>query len=426
MRNGVDADADADALVIGAGPAGASTAILLKLAGWRVILVEKSSYPRQKVCGECLSAASLALLDQLGVGAAVQDRAGPELHQVGWMSGDSTLIANLPPCTDGPYRYGRALGRDQLDAILVNRAIDLGVILIQPGKVRSVRGELGDFECDIAPGARDYAQPGRLQESVIRRVPIVVDAHGSWETGPEDGTRLTSRMPRLGSDLFGFKASFANATLPQGLLPVLSFPGGYGGLVVAEDRRLTLAGCIRRDTLAGWRGHHLPGTSAGAAFELYLRASCRGVRDTLGGALRSEPWLSVGPLRPQIRLGKPDRLFSVGNAAGETHPLIGEGMSMALQSAFLLTGYLIKQPARAIDVSRALEIHQAYRSAWRSAFAPRLRLAAIFAHIAMRPALSRPVTRLLGNCPEVLTAAALFAGKASKPVAQSPLLEGTL
>src|ERR1700728_3861100 len=85
VRNRVDADV----LVIGAGPAGASTAILLKLAGWRVILVEKSSYPRQKVCGECLSAASLALLDQLGVGAAVQDRAGPELHQVGWMSGDS-------------------------------------------------------------------------------------------------------------------------------------------------------------------------------------------------------------------------------------------------------------------------------------------------------------------------------------------------
>src|ERR1700733_5926199 len=249
MPKGIDADADA--LVIGAGPAGAATAILLRMAGWRVILVEKSTYPRQKVCGECLSAASLALLDQLGVGAAVQDRAGAELHQVGWMSGNSILVADLPPCTDGPYRYGRALGRDQLDAILVNRAIELGVILIQPGKVRSVRGELGDFECDIELGARDYANPGRLQESVIRCVPIVVDAHGSWETGPKDGTGLTSRMPRLGSDLFGFKASFADATLPQGLLPVLSFRGGGGGLVMAEGRRLPLAGRLRPAHLAG-------------------------------------------------------------------------------------------------------------------------------------------------------------------------------
>jgi 2-polyprenyl-6-methoxyphenol hydroxylase-like FAD-dependent oxidoreductase len=414
---------DADALIIGAGPAGAATAILLKLAGWRVILVEKSVYPRQKVCGECLSAASLALLDQLGVGAAVRDRAGAELHQVGWMSGNSILMAHLPPCIDGPYRYGRALGRDQLDAILVKRAIELGVILVQPGRVRSVRGELGDFECDIIMSARECAEPGRSQASVIRRVPIVVDAHGSWEKGPEDGTRLTSRMPRRGSDLFGFKASFANATIPQGLLPVLSFRGGYGGLVMAEDRRLTLAGCIRRDTLARWRGH-LPGTSAGAAFELYLRAACRGVREALAGARQSGPWLSIGPLRPQIRLRKPDRLFYVGNAAGETHPLIGEGMSMALQSAFLLGGYLMAQPAHAIDTARALEIHRAYRSAWRNAFALRLRLAAIFAHIAMHPMLSLPVTRLLRNCPELLTAAAHVAGKARKPVAQSLLLEG--
>lgn len=164
-------------------PAGAATAILLRMAGWRVILVEKSTYPRQKVCGECLSAASLALLDQLGVGAAVRDRAGAELHRVGWMSGNSILIADLPPCTDGPYRYGRALGRDHLDAILVKRAIELGVILVQPGKVRSVRGELGDFECDIIMGPQDCAEPGRSQASVIRRVPIVVDAHGSWEKG---------------------------------------------------------------------------------------------------------------------------------------------------------------------------------------------------------------------------------------------------
>src|SRR5271170_7069027 len=162
MRDGIDADA----LIIGAGPAGASTAILLKLAGWRVILVEKSRYPRQKVCGECLSAASLALLDQLGVGAAVRDRAGAELHQVGWMSGNSVLIADLPPCSDGPYRYGRALGRDHLDAILVKRAIELGVILVQPGKVRSVRGELGDFACGIILNAQGSAESGRLQESV--------------------------------------------------------------------------------------------------------------------------------------------------------------------------------------------------------------------------------------------------------------------
>jgi 2-polyprenyl-6-methoxyphenol hydroxylase-like FAD-dependent oxidoreductase len=228
-------------------------------------------------------------------------------------------------------------------------------------------------------------------------------------------------MPRRASDLFGFKASFAGATIPQGLLPVVSFRGGYGGLVIAEDRRLTLAGCIRRDTLAAWR---LPGASAGSAFEAYLRTSCQGVREALTDASRSGPWLSIGPLRPQIRLRTSDRLFRVGNAAGEMHPLIGEGMSMALQSAYLLAGQLAAQPPRAIDAKRVLAIHQAYRSAWRAAFALRLRLAAIFAHIAMRPVLSSPVTGLLLVYPQVLTAAAKLAGKARKPAAPSLLLQG--
>ena len=179
--------------------------------------------------------------------------------------------------------------------------------------------------------------------------------------GPQEGTRLIPRPPHRGSDLFGFKASFVHATLPQGLLPVLSFPGGYGGMVLAEDRRLTLAGCIRRDTLIGWRDQ-LPATSAGAAFESYVRACCSGVRAILESSLRSGPWYSIGPLGLQVRLHKRDRLFRVGNAAGETHPLIGEGMSMALQSAFLLTGCLIEQPACAIDAARGLEIHRAYCS----------------------------------------------------------------
>jgi len=56
----------ADALVIGAGPAGAAIAILLARAGWEVILVEQDPYPRGKVCGECIAAGSLSLLDEAG------------------------------------------------------------------------------------------------------------------------------------------------------------------------------------------------------------------------------------------------------------------------------------------------------------------------------------------------------------------------
>ena len=50
-----------DAIVIGGGPAGATAALLLSRAGWSVTVIEKDVYPRGKVCGEFISAASMRL-----------------------------------------------------------------------------------------------------------------------------------------------------------------------------------------------------------------------------------------------------------------------------------------------------------------------------------------------------------------------------
>jgi 2-polyprenyl-6-methoxyphenol hydroxylase-like FAD-dependent oxidoreductase len=398
-------NADGDALIIGAGPAGAATAIWLAQAGWRVVLVEKNTYPRDKVCGECIAAGNLDLLDSLGVGRAFRSLAGPELRSVAWMRGTATTMAALPRA-EGSHAYGRALGRDQLDALLVARCRELGVIVRQPATVLSVGGGPGAFDCRLQD------RSGMTQ---VLRVPIVVDAHGSWEAGPRRGAANAARLPRKPTDLFAFKARFRNATLAPGLLPVLAFPGGYGGMVLAEQGRVTLACCVRRDSVARVR-RLAPGTSAGVAIESYLRSSCAGLRLALTGATRECAWLSVGPLRPGERVEATDGLFRVGNAAGESHPLIGEGISMALQSARLLAGLFATEAAAAMDAVRQREVQARYAKAWRGAFRQRLRYAAVFAHLAMRPLLAQSVGGLLGRRPQLLTVAARLAGKASRPV----------
>ena len=64
------------AIVIGAGPAGSVAAFVLANAGWDVTIVEQHRFPRDKVCGECISALGIACLKRLGLSTAVS-RCGP-------------------------------------------------------------------------------------------------------------------------------------------------------------------------------------------------------------------------------------------------------------------------------------------------------------------------------------------------------------
>lgn len=412
----MNASFDTDVLIIGAGPAGSATAILLAAAGVRVVLVEQHAFPRQKVCGECLSAGALALLDELGVGEDLRALAAPEIRQVGWMGIERSVVAAFPRCASGAHPYGRAIGRDRLDTLLIGRARSLGVRVLQPAKVRHVTGTPGHFLCTVGLQVDAAAhRSSRAAANQLWLARVVIDAHGSWEQGPqvdEPHPRPAAlRTPPREADLFAFKAIFVKSTLPPGLLPVIAFPGGYGGMVVADNGRTTLACCIRRDALRLSRAG-MPGAPAGLAVAATLR-SCRGVAEALASAEQEGAWLSVGPIRPGIRVDGDADIFRVGNAAGETHPLIGEGINMALQSARLVATRVSRLVDSRIDASSLHAANRAYAKQWRAAFGSRLRYATWYAQMAMRPAWAGALSGLLRTRPSLMTHAARWAGKAS-------------
>ena len=395
---------DFDAIIIGAGPAGSAAAILLARAGWAVALVEKQPFPRRKVCGECIAASNLPLLHGLGIGAAFEAAAGPELKRMALMHGAHTVVADLPAASHATYRWGRALGRETLDTLLLDQARAAGAQVLQPWSVQAIGGVAGDWRCRVR--AID------TNAGVTLRAPVAIAAHGSWQALPS--ARPRRRLARLASDLFAFKANFRNTTLAEGLLPVLAFDGGYGGMVVAEHGVTTLACCVRRDRMEACRSG-LPGARAGEVVEALLRRECAGVRAALQGATRDASWLAAGPIDPGIRLGVDDEhgghagLFRIGNAAGEAHPIIGEGMSMALQSAHLLCAGLLGADTGSATWQR--DVARSYAASWQQHFAGRLRLAATFAQAAMRPALAGPLLALTSAWPGLLTAGARWGGK---------------
>ena len=103
--------------------------------------------------------------------------------------------------------------------------------------------------------------------------------------------------------------------------------------------------------------------------------------------------------------------FAVGNAAGEAHPLLGEGISMALQSSWLLCRRLTRERAALLAGAPQAAVARAYAREWRRHFAARVRLAAVLAHLAMRPGPARPLLPLLRAAPSILTILARLGGK---------------
>ncbi len=390
-----------DAIVIGAGPAGSTAALILARAGWSVGIVEKASFPRRKVCGEFISATSLPLMRELGVAGSFLAQAGPAIRQIGLYAGNTILAADMPCPWDGLEAHGRAFGREHFDALMLARAAEAGAEVWQPWTLTRVEKTANGFVC--AAVSKDARQATDL------RARIVIAAHGSWERGMLPTQRL--RYPPRASDLFAFKAHFLNGDLPRDLMPLVVFPGGYGGAVQTDGGRTSFSCCIRRDYLERCRRQWPHRTAATTAFA-HIQASCRGVRDTFAGATLDRTWLSAGPIRPGIRSFGHAGIFAVGNAAGEAHPIVAEGISMAMQSAWLLCERLVAQKDAALSGRGIEEIGRDYSASWRRNFARRIHAAAGFAHVAMRPVTAGIVLALLKRAPDMLTLGAYLSGKA--------------
>jgi flavin-dependent dehydrogenase len=405
-----------DAIIVGGGPSGATSAVLLARAGWRVAVVEKALFPRRKVCGEFISETTWPLLRQLSVAGPLLKIAGPRVRRVGIYADKAMVTAELGSTDGRAQNGGRAVGREQLDTLLLQRAAAAGAKVWQPCALAHFVDNDGCYECTIVDK--------KTRQSHVVRSRIIIAAHGSWESGPLPTQDL--RRKSLPTDLFGFKARFIGGALPQDLMPLLAFPGGYGGIVHTDGGRISLSCCIRRDQLEACR-RKWPDVRAGEAVLLHIESSCMGVALALAAATLDGAWLSSGPLRTGIRTFGRDGIFAVGNAAAEAHPIVAEGISIAIQSAALLCEQLIAHPesrSSQVGSARVLKtIRDEYGRAWRNNFSRRLFVAAAFAHVFMRPVSTRIAVTLLEHFPRLLSEGARWTGKA-EPLRGTRSLDG--
>ncbi|HTJ01766.1 MAG TPA: FAD-dependent oxidoreductase, partial [Methylovirgula sp.] len=383
-------------IVIGAGPAGATSALALARRGWSVALIEKTLFPRRKVCGEFISASNAAVFRALGLEEAVSAHAGPEVRRVGIFAGTESVVEVEARRDENGRGWGFAVSREALDALIVQAARSSGVDVLMPWRVIALETRGERRICTVAKGTTQ-CEIG---------TPIVILAHGSWEqsTLPTQARRNHRRH-----DLLAFKARFQSAPLDRDLMPLLAFPGGYGGMVNSSDNSLSLTFCIRRDALQSLRG--VTDGRAGEIALTHIKTHCASAAAVLQDASLTSPILAAGPIRPGIRPRYAQGTFRVGNIAGEAHPVVAEGISMALQGANLLATLLAKHEDDARAGRNLDAIGRLYAAEWRRRFAPRIYTAAMFAHLAMRPAATTLLAPLFTRFPPLLTWGATLSGK---------------
>src|SRR6266566_6191093 len=128
-RSRRDPDQDAEVIVIGAGPAGSTAATYLARAGIDVLLLEKTAFPREKVCGDALPPRGVKQLIDLGIDTS---EAAGWMHSRGLrtLAGDLTVEFDWPDLTSYPS-YGVARTRHDLDDLLAKLAVGAGARLLE-------------------------------------------------------------------------------------------------------------------------------------------------------------------------------------------------------------------------------------------------------------------------------------------------------
>lgn len=367
------------AVIIGAGPAGAATAIHLARAGVRTLLLDRVTFPRDTVCGCCLNRNALTHLDRLDV---LQD-----VLRAGATSVDHLTLRAFGRSISGALPSGRALSRRTFDALLVDAARDAGAIVRTGVSARVVPD--GDAVRD--DHRRIETSAGTLRAS------IVVIADGLHGSSLKDHPELQPRIA-AGSRI-GIATRLPNSSmLAPGELSMSCTPHGYVGLVRLEDGSMDCAAAVDPAWMRAQQG------PAHAVCTLWDEAGAPRID------LSHAHWMGCAYLtrrRPDVAAG---RLFIVGDAAGYVEPITGEGIGCALESAAAVAPIAIAAARRWTPaLAREWSVHHAMR------IRRRQRVCRMLAATVRRPRIMRAVLPILERAPWLISPAARSIGQPFGP-----------
>ncbi|MDI1461893.1 geranylgeranyl reductase family protein [Catellatospora sp. KI3] len=377
-------DVDADVIVVGAGPGGSATAYHLAKHGAKVLLLEKTEFPREKVCGDGLTPRAVKQLIDMGVD--VSPEAG-WLHNKGLrvIGGGVRLELDWPELASFP-NFGLVRTRMDFDDMLAKRAVAAGADLRTghnvTGPVLDAEGRVVGVEVKTAEGVRTLrAHVVVGADGVSGRLPLALGIAKREDRPMGVAVRRYYHCPaKADDDYLESWLELRSREAGSAQLP------GYGWIFGLGDGRVNVGlGVLNsskayqatnyRTMLTDWLG--------ATPEEWGLNDEANADGKILGAAL------PMGFNRtPHYTRG----LVLVGDSGGMVNPFNGEGIAYAMESGQLAAEVIIQALARPAGQARELALH-AYGTELKRRLGGYYRIGGIFVKLIGNPQVMKVATK---------------------------------
>jgi flavin-dependent dehydrogenase len=370
-----------DVAIVGAGPAGSASAILLARAGWRVALVDRATFPRDKPCAEYLSPAAEPLLTELGVMERLEATRPARLRGFriyapngGMIQGD--FAATRDAEGKSLFETGLAIPRLRLDATLVEGAQAAGAELHTNWRLAQLAREDGAWRL----------MPVGESEPISARLLLAADGVHST-VARRLNLHAASRMRKVAlvAHMRGIAAT-----------------GEYGEMHVAGRRYVGIAPleppekgdlCNVAMVVDEQRdGRHLAGRPE--RFLLDALETFPKLRGRLDQATITRRTLTISRINVGAKRLSDDGLLLVGDATGYYDPFTGEGIYRALHGAQLASEVALEALAKK-DLSATTLAR--YDQIYRETFKGKRLVEMIIQSAVQAPPLMDHLARILGR-----------------------------
>lgn len=356
-----------DIIIIGGGLAGLCNAIHLSKFDKKVLLIEKNEYPKHKVCGEYISNEVLPYLGFLGIKPFEFGAVKIKNFQLS-TSKNKLISAKLPLGGFGISRYN-------LDLSLSEKAIENGVVILQDLVINV------NFSEDVF-----YVE---TKENEMYSSEITIGAFGKRSLLDVKMKRdfIQNKSPYLGVKIH-VKGNFQ-----QDLVALHNFKGGYCGVSKVENDTINL--CYITSFSSFKKYKNIDDFQEQVVFKnKYLKEIFRDAKPVF------EKPLTISQVSFDTKKPVENHIIMCGDSAGMIHPLCGNGMSMAIQSAQIASKLILNYFNGEIELRTELE--KQYITQWNKNFSLRLKVGHFIAMLFRKDKIAAVLLYFLKKLPFLL------------------------